>query len=77
MSVDLQILDDITVHGPFDEHQLVASASGASELDDIFHCLYLVCIACMPLFCDFSQHKNLIMISEIGMLYNHIAITER
>ena len=77
LPVWLQILDDITVHGPFDEHQLVASAFGASELDDTFHCWHLVYIACISLFCDFSQYENLILISKIGMLYNHIAITER
>lgn len=77
LPVWLQILDDITVHGPFDEHQLVTSALGASELDDTFHCWHLVYIACISLFCDFSQHENLILISKTGMLYNHIAITER
>lgn len=77
LPICFQILDDITVHGPFDEHQLVASASGASELDDTFHCLHLVYIACISLFCDFSQQENRTPISKIGMLYNRIAISER
>jgi len=77
LTIGLQILDDITVHGPFDEHQLMASASGTGELDDTFHCRHLVYIACISLFYDFSQPENLILISKIGMLYNRIAIPER
>lgn len=77
LPVGLQILDDITVHGPFDEHQLMASTSGTGELDDTFHCRHLVYIACISLFYDFSQPENLISISKIGMLYNRIAIPER
>lgn len=63
--------------GPFDEHQLVTSALRAGELDDTFHCWHLVYIACISPFYDFSQRKNLTLISKRGMLYNHIAITER
>nr|AFA54905.1 hypothetical protein [uncultured Akkermansia sp. SMG25] len=77
LPVGFQILDDITVHGPFDEHQLMASASGTGELDDTFHCRHLVYIACISPFYDFSQPENLILISKIGMLYNRIAIPER
>lgn len=55
LPVGFQILDDITVHGPFDEHQLVASASGTGELDDTFHCWHLVYIAYISPFYDFSQ----------------------
>ena len=77
LPVSLQTLDDITMHGPFDEHQLVTSALRAGELDDTFHCWHLVYIACISPFYDFSQRKNLTLISKRGMLYNHIAITER
>ena len=77
LTIGLQTLDDITVHGPFDEHQLMASALGTGELDDTFHCWHLVYIACISPFYDFSQRKNLTLISKRGMLYNHIAITER
>ena len=77
LPVSLQTLDDITMHGPFDEHQLVTSALRAGELDDTFHCRHLVYIACISPFYDFSQPENLILISKIGMLYNRIAIPER
>lgn len=77
LSIRFQSLDDRTVHGPFDEHQLMASALGTGELDDTFHCRHLVYIACISPFYDFSQHENLSLISKIGMLYNRIAIPER
>lgn len=76
LPVSLQTLDDITMHGPFDEHQLVTSALRAGELDDTFHCWHLVYIACISPFTilvNVKSHFNL----KRGMLYNHIAITER
>lgn len=77
LPVSLQALDDITMHGPFDEHQLVPSALRAGELDDIFHYWNLVYIAYISPFYDFSQRENRALISKRGMLYNRIAITER